>query len=159
LKGLISGSVNESSHTGLSSMFLLPEQGSPRMDSPQLNENYGVSAIQAPRIPKVEVSRKRLLSLSTLRNISSRIFKVLGGEALLERVAIGLEASPEPQIRQKYDSEGRKILQVYDPLTKCSQTFRTEDEFQVWYEKRFQNLAQSMGDLQSTNHAWRRWNR
>jgi hypothetical protein len=125
------------------------------MDSPELSES---STIHEVPIPISERVQKRFFSLLILKDACSRIAGALSIKAIWERMAIALEATPEPQIQQKYDCDGWKIWEVYDPITRRSLTFRTEAEFQVWYEQRYRT-SRSTSDLHSASHTWRRWNR
>lgn len=125
------------------------------MDSPQLSDN-NINEVEATIL---ETAQKHSLNLSAFKTVYSRIVKALNAEAIWERMAIALEAAPEPQIQQKIDRDGQKILAVYDPMTRCSLKFRTEEEFQIWYEQRNRNSSYITHAPQSTHSTWRRWNR
>jgi len=125
------------------------------MDSPQLSDN-SINEVEATIL---ETAQRHGLNFSTFKTVFSRIVKALNAEAIWERMAIALEAAPEPQIQQKIDRDGQKIWAVYDPMTCCSLKFRTEEEFQIWYEQRNRNSSHTTFDPQSSHSTWRRWNR
>jgi hypothetical protein len=77
---------------------------------------------------------------SPFRKIWQLIFQRTGLAYGLNRLVEALLKTPEPKVVWKSDRYGEPYLEVYDPETKASHYFTSEQDALIWLERRFQQF-------------------